>query len=249
MKLYIVIIAISLILIPTSCQTCHYSCATCSSPNYYECLTCMPNRGNGGAPVYGMCYCDNSSDEDENGNCRNSNTYNLVSKILIVLFISLTLLFALFAVLVKGMKYFLYKTIEDVQELSLIVFINMYYPQQFDQFLTHLYRFNISSYTFQNLAEGTLFIVMPDSSVATVDGQNIFGKYKLLQKTANFFGNQFTWIIVFFCIFVVAVVIKVWRHYLKKNRDFVIIKHELEGKPLHNSSQAHLEESMNGSVG
>ncbi len=63
-----------------------------------------------------------------------------------------------FAIFAKGNKYFLYKTIEDVQELSLIVFINMYFPQQFDIFLTNLYRFNISSYTFQNMAAGSLFI-------------------------------------------------------------------------------------------
>ena len=64
----------------------------------------------------------------------------------------MTLLLAIFAVIVKSQKYFLYKTIEDIQELSLIVFINMYFPQQFDIFLTYLYRFNISSYTFQNIA-------------------------------------------------------------------------------------------------
>ena len=63
----------------------------------------------------------------------------------------------LFAFWTKGMKYFLYKTVEDVQELSLIVFINMYFPQQLDVFLTTLYRFNLSSHTFSNLATGSLF--------------------------------------------------------------------------------------------
>ena len=51
---------------------------------------------------------------------------------MIVVFIGLTLLLGLWAIWVKGMKYFLYKTVEDVQELSLIVFINMYFPQQLD---------------------------------------------------------------------------------------------------------------------
>ena len=145
-----------------------------------------------------------------------------------MVFISLTLLLALLAMLVKSMKYFLYKTLEDVQELSLIVFINMYFPQQFDIFLTHLYRFNISSFTFQNIAEGTLYVILPDSSVATVDAQNIFGKYRLLGKTANFFGNQFTWIIVFVCIIVAAIAVRIWRSFLKKNRDMVTIKTELQ---------------------
>ena len=143
---------------------------------------------------------------------------------MIILFISFSLFLALLAMLIKSMKYFLYKTLEDVQELSLIVFINMYFPQQFDIFLTYLYGFNISSYTFQNIAEGSLYVILPDSSVATVDAQNIFGKYRLLRKTANFFGNQFTWIIVFVSILVAAIIIKIWRSYLKKNRDKAIIK-------------------------
>ncbi len=146
-------------------------------------------------------------------------------------FIALALVFAVFAIFVKGMKYFLYKTIEDVQELSLIVFINLYFPQQFDIFLTKLYRFNISSYTFENLALGSLFQVMPDASIASTDGQNIFGKYRLLVKTANFFSNQFTWMIVFFCIFVFAVIIRFLRNWLKKKQDYQTIRTQIEGKP------------------
>ena len=134
------------------------------------------------------------------------------------MFIALTLVLSIFPIITKGQKYYLYKTIEDVQELSLIVFINMYFPQQFDIFLGYLYRFNISSYTFQNLAEGSLYVVMPDSTVETVDAQNIYGKYKLLQKTANFLGNQFTWIIVFLCILLFAIAVKVLRYCLRKKK-------------------------------
>jgi hypothetical protein len=129
------------------------------------------------------------------------------------------------------MKYFLYKTIEDVQELSLIIFINLYFPQQLDIFLTSLYRFNISSYTFENIAMGTLFYVAPDSSVVTTDAQNIFGKYRILRKTANFFANQFTWMIVFFSIFVFAVIIKFVRKWLKKRQEYLAVKGKLVGRP------------------
>ena len=116
----------------------------------------------------------------------------------------------------------------------------MYFPQQFDVFLSYLYRFNISSYTFQNIAEGSLYVILPDSSVATVDAQNIYGKYRLLQKTANFFGNQFTWIIVFVCLLLVAIIIKIWRGCLKKNRDFVVIRTELERKPLNGADNNNI---------
>jgi hypothetical protein len=147
-----------------------------------------------------------------------------MSKALIAVFIALALAFSLFAVLAKGMKYFLYKTIEDVQELSLIVFINLYFPQQFDIFLTYLYGFNVSSHTFQNIATGTLFTVLPDSSVASTSDVNIYGKYRLLRKTANFFSNQFTWMIVFFSILAFAIIVRFLRNYLKKKREFEIIR-------------------------
>jgi hypothetical protein len=164
-----------------------------------------------------------------------------------VVFIALTLLLGVFAAVTKGQKYFLYKTIEDVQELSLIVFINMYFPQQFDFFLVQLYRFNISSHTFQNLAKGSLYVVLPDSSLATVDAQNIYGKYRLLQKTANFFGNQFTWIIVFVAILLFAVVVRVLRNCLKKKRDFQVIRREVEGGA--DESHSQLGESQLGVAG
>lgn len=142
-------------------------------------------------------------------------------------FIIITIVLSSFAVFIRGMKYFLYKTIEDVQEISLIVFINLYFPQQFDIYLKSLYKFNFSSYTFENMAQGSLFYVMPDSSVVTADGQNIVGKYKLLHKTANFFSNQFTWLIVFFSIFAFAIIIKFLRNYLKKRQDYQIVKSNL----------------------
>lgn len=149
---------------------------------------------------------------------------------MIILFITFTLILAVFSIFVKGMKYFLYKTIEDVQEISLIVFINLYIPQQLDIFLTHLYSFNISSYTFQNVAGSSLFTIMPDASLSPKDSaQTIYGKYKLLQKTANFFSNQFTWIIVFLCMIAVAFILKCWRNWLKKRRDFEVIRMNIEG--------------------
>jgi hypothetical protein len=131
-------------------QVCHYSCLTgsCTTVDYYTCTACKPNRGDNGKPIYGMCYCSSDADEDASGDCQVSGSFNFRNKALITSFIAITIILSAFAIFVKGMKYFLYKTIEDIQELSLIVFINLYFPQQLDIFLTTLYRFNISSYTF-----------------------------------------------------------------------------------------------------
>lgn len=163
--------------------------------------------------------------------CEASASFNSLNKGLILAFIITTLVLSSFAIFVKGMKYFLYKTIEDVQELSLIVFVNLYFPQQLDIFLTKLYRFNISSYTFENIAMGTLFYVAPDSSIATTDAQNIYGKYRLLHKTANFFSNQFTWMLVFFSILAFAVIIKFVRKWLKRRQEYQVVKGKLVGRP------------------
>ncbi len=227
MKLLIFILLVGL----SVGQVCHYSCLTCTSEHYYTCTACGPNRGNNGAPIYGMCYCSSNADEDSSGVCQPSSSFNTRNKGLILAFIITTLILSAFSVFVKGMKYFLYKTIEDVQELSLIVFINLYFPQQLDIFLTTLYRFNISSYTFENMAMGSLFYVAPDNSVATTDAQNIYGKYRILRKTANFFSNQFTWMIVFFSIFVLAVVIKYVRKWLKRRQEYEVVKGKLVGRP------------------
>ena len=82
--------------------------------------------------------------------------------------------------------------------------------------MSYLYRFNFSSYTFESLADGSLFEITESSGVVSVDGQNIVGKYKVLGKTANFFSNSFTWIIVMVCIIAVAIVLWGVRRYLKK---------------------------------
>lgn len=96
-------------------QTCHYSCQTCNTVDYYQCTVCKSNRGNSGVPIYGMCYCSTDSDEDANGNCQQLNSYNSSNKSLILAFIIITIILSSFAIFIKGMKYFLYKTIEDVQ--------------------------------------------------------------------------------------------------------------------------------------
>jgi hypothetical protein len=68
---------------------------------------------------------------------------------------------------------------------------------------------------------------MPDSTVVSKGAENIPGKYQLLQKTANFFSNQFTWMIVFFSILVFAIIVRAVRMHLRKKRDFEVIKTEI----------------------
>jgi hypothetical protein len=45
-----------------SSQTCHYSCANCTTADYYTCSICNSNRGNNNLPIYGMCYCSDNTD-------------------------------------------------------------------------------------------------------------------------------------------------------------------------------------------
>lgn len=145
-----------------------------------------------------------------------SNNYNYNNKATIASFIGLALFVSLFMAVAAGYRHFFIKTIEDIQEVSIIVFINLYFPQQFDIFLTRLYRFNISSYTFESISSGSLYEFASDGTVYSVDGQNIRGKYQLLYKTANFFSNQFTWLLVFLGLLFLGTIIRIIRNKLKK---------------------------------
>lgn len=56
-------------------STCHYTCASCSGSEYFNCLTCPSNRGLESKPLTpfaGMCYCTDSTDENELGLCTSS---------------------------------------------------------------------------------------------------------------------------------------------------------------------------------
>lgn len=74
MKLIIILLLLGL----SAGQTCHYSCLTssCSSEDYFACTACGVNRGNNGAPIYGMCYCSADADEDVAGVCQASSAFN-----------------------------------------------------------------------------------------------------------------------------------------------------------------------------
>lgn len=162
-----------------------------------------------------MCYCTDETDEDGDGVCTVNKEFNYNNKTIIAVFIGLALLFTVASALLTGLRHFLIKTIEDIQEISIIVFINLYFPQQFDIFLTYLYRFNISSFTFESMTSGSLFVIENTDLIKSTDGQNIFGKYKLLYKTANFFANQFTWLIVFIVFLACAFLLRLIRNKLK----------------------------------
>lgn len=45
-----------------SSQSCHYSCANCTSSDYFKCSICQSNRGIDDLPIYGMCYCSDNTD-------------------------------------------------------------------------------------------------------------------------------------------------------------------------------------------
>lgn len=67
--LSIVLIFCSLLILDVLGQnlTCHYTCSTCSGTEYFNCLTCPPNRGLDNKPLTpfaGMCYCTESTDEN-----------------------------------------------------------------------------------------------------------------------------------------------------------------------------------------
>lgn len=85
------------------------------------------------------------------------------------------------------------------------------------------------------MTSGSLFVIENTDLIKSTDGQNIFGKYKLLYKTANFFANQFTWLIVFIVFIAVAVLLRFIRNKLKK-----MVKEE----KVKNKNQKIMENSL-----
>ena len=55
------------------------------------------------------------------------------------------LLGSVFCSIVKSNRFFLLRLIEDMQEISLLVLLNLHYPAQLDSLLTLLYKFNFTS--------------------------------------------------------------------------------------------------------
>lgn len=55
------------------------------------------------------------------------------------------MLVSIFCAVVKSNRFFLFRLIEDMQEVSLMVLVNLYYPEQLDSFLSKLYNFNFTS--------------------------------------------------------------------------------------------------------
>lgn len=63
----LVFFLISFVHIKAQNPACHYTCTTCTTPAYYDCLTCPLNRGLESkpfTPFAGMCYCTESTDEN-----------------------------------------------------------------------------------------------------------------------------------------------------------------------------------------
>lgn len=61
---------------------------------------------------------------------------------------------------------------------------------------------------FESIAKGGLFMVNDEIGVLSTDGSNVNGKYKLLYKTANFFSNIFTWLIVFLILLAITLIMR-----------------------------------------
>ena len=67
---------------------------------------------------------------------------------------------------------------------------------------------------FESTAKGGLFMVNDEIGVLSTDGSNVNGKYKLLYKTANFFSNIFTWLVVFLILIAITLVMRWLRNKL-----------------------------------
>lgn len=87
-----------------------------------------------------------------------------------------------------------------------------------------------------------MFKVDQNNIFVSTDGQNLLGKYQLLSKTANFFSNQFTWMIVFVSLAVGALVLKFVRGRVKacneqyqEDQKVMVVENTLANEGLNNN--------------
>ena len=156
----------------------------------------MRGVGNGD-PIAGACECLNSMDESTDGYCVpavTSTNYSLAAVLLLII----NCLLITFTTCTKGMRFFLYRMIEDFQEISLVVFINLQFPQQLHTFLAKLYWFNFTSIAklFESMAQSTLF-VFSNKDVLLATYQTSQNKFRSMMKTTNFLSNSFNIFLLF----------------------------------------------------
>lgn len=97
-------------------EPCYYTCASCTGYDYNMCTTCNPLRGidTTGVPINGACECINNMDESTDGYCVLpvvSSSYSLAAVILLII----NCVLILFTTCTKGLRFFLYRMIEDFQ--------------------------------------------------------------------------------------------------------------------------------------
>ena len=137
-----------------------------------------------------MCYCSNKEDEDELGNCIPS-TQSQVYRSAITALIVLILLFSLFAAVVKSNRFFFFRLIEDMQQVSLFVLINLYFPEQLDSFFTQLYNWNFTSVVKLYEAMDKSTFTSGPYEIMNAKDQTLPGKYQFIFKSSNFLANSF----------------------------------------------------------
>lgn len=142
-------------------------------------------------PINGACECRDLMDETIDGQCvapSVSYIYPLVSTI----FLIIAMVLIVFITCTKGMRFFFYRLLEDFQEISLIVFINLHYPQQLHNFLAKLYWFNFTSVAklFESMAQSTIF-VFSANDVLSAKYQTSQNKFRSMMKSTNFLSNSF----------------------------------------------------------
>jgi hypothetical protein len=97
------------------CEPCFYICQECTSYDYNQCTLCQPLRGIAGQiPINGACECMDNMDETSDGQCTTGTTSYSYSLAVVILLI-INCLLVVFTTCAKGMRFFLYRMIEDFQ--------------------------------------------------------------------------------------------------------------------------------------
>lgn len=180
------------------CEKCFFSCSQCSDTRYDDCLVCRAHRGlDDEQPVAGTCECQQKR-EHSDGSCDRSRSSVLAYQIVMVSFIVVCSAISCVVGLINQKFILFFSFVDQMQLMSTIFYVDIYYPNNLGFLLQILDRLNINR------------LFLPSKSPGGLDSikyRSDFTKFTLNGIGYNFIDNSLLilGLLCGFCIFTLAI--------------------------------------------
>lgn len=175
-------------------------------------------------PVKGTCHCKDSKDDTASGDCSESSFINSVQITVIYIF-GVEIVFGILIALANKKIYLLIRFIDTCQQLSLLYYINMYYPSNIEVIWKVVDALNLRSYSlnlFKIFGRQSGIYSIDDDDLLDLGEQNSQTKFRLNNVTSSFICNSCGILLVYVLIIVVIRILKLINNFSKKEKLKVI---------------------------